>query len=131
MTGVTGERRTDCKSRPYMDLAEKPIHLLSPRCAVCSFGRYTCFWSRFGISERLDLAQPIEKYRRCSQLVRAALLGGLFVCMGCQEPLLSPDEPRSQYDRYDAVRDQRAATVYTDEFGYKRPNLRGRLLPKE
>jgi hypothetical protein len=50
---------------------------------------------------------------------------------GCQKPLLSPDEPRSQYDRYDAVRDQRAATTYMDEFGYKRPNLRGRLLPKE
>jgi len=50
---------------------------------------------------------------------------------GCQKPLLSPDEPRSQYDRYDAVRDQRAATSYMDEFGYKRPNLRGRLLPKE
>lgn len=131
MTGVMGEVRTGCKSRPYMELAEMPIHLLSPRCAVCSFGRYTCFWSRFGIPERLDLVQPIKKFRCCSHLVRSILFGALLACIGCQEPLLSPDEPRSQYDRYDAVRDQRAATVYTDEFGYKRPNLRGRLLPKE
>ncbi|MGH7244925.1 MAG: hypothetical protein ACREJD_16040 [Phycisphaerales bacterium] len=73
--------------------------------------------------------------RTRSHLVRAILVGGICGVLGslagCQEPLLSPDEPRSQYDRYDAVRDQRAATTYTDEFGYKRPNLRGRLLPKE
>jgi len=75
------------------------------------------------------------KPRNRSQLVRAILACGAVACWGgmngCQKPLLSPDEPRSQYDRYDAVRDQRAATSYMDEFGYKRPNLRGRLLPKE
>lgn len=58
-------------------------------------------------------------------------MAAIVAASGCADPLLAPDEPRSQYDRYDAVRDQRAATTYTDEFGFKRPNIRGRLLPKE
>jgi hypothetical protein len=59
-------------------------------------------------------------------------LGGAILAVGgCADPLLAPDEPRSQYDRYDAARDQRAASTYFDEFGYSRPNLRGRLLPRE
>ncbi|MFO0859842.1 MAG: hypothetical protein U0570_04735 [Phycisphaerales bacterium] len=66
-----------------------------------------------------------------SIFVRCSVASAALTVFGCGQPLLSPDEPRSQYDRYDAVRDQRAATTYTDEFGYKRPNLRGRLLPRE
>ena len=50
---------------------------------------------------------------------------------GCADPLLTPDEPRSQFDRYDAIRDQRAPSYVDDEFGRKRPNLRGRLLTGE
>ncbi|MBS0190728.1 MAG: hypothetical protein U0573_02400 [Phycisphaerales bacterium] len=60
-----------------------------------------------------------------------AAFTGIVALSGCQDPLLAPDEPRSQYDRYDAVRDQRAASTYTDEFGFKRPNIRGRLGAKE
>ncbi len=70
-----------------------------------------------------------------SQKVRVLAILVMAICglgfAGCQERLLTPDEPRSQYDRYDAVRDQRAASTYTDEYGFKRPNLRGRLLPKD
>jgi len=50
------------------------------------------------------------------------------VAGGCQEPLFSGDEPRSQYDRFDVVRDQRAPGFVMDEFGRKRPNVRSRLL---
>jgi hypothetical protein len=50
---------------------------------------------------------------------------------GCQEQLFSPTEPRSQYDRFDAVRDRRADATIEDEFGNKRPNLRGRLVKSE
>jgi hypothetical protein len=63
--------------------------------------------------------------------VWVCLGGSLLAIGGCADPLLAPDEPRSQYDRYDAARDQRAASTYFDEFGYSRPNLRGRLLPRE
>lgn len=69
------------------------------------------------------------------RLVRPLGLGlvvlGLLVVGGCNKPLLAPDEERSQYDRFDAVRDQRAAPYIEDEFGFKRPNLRGRLIAKD
>jgi hypothetical protein len=78
------------------------------------------------------LSVPFRQATMRSLFIRitAAALAGAAIS-GCNDRLLTPDEPRSQYDRYDAVRDQRAATDYTDEFGYKQPNLRGRLLPKE
>ena len=50
---------------------------------------------------------------------------------GCGEPLLAENEPRSQYDRYDALRGQRPPAMVTDEFGIDKPNLRGRLLRRD
>lgn len=61
------------------------------------------------------------------------MLGALLVVGvvgGCYDPLLTPDEERSQYDRYDAIRDQRSASFIEDEFGRKQPNLRSRLLER-
>jgi hypothetical protein len=49
---------------------------------------------------------------------------------GCERPLLTEDEDRSPFDRYDAVRNQRADQFVVDEFGQRRPNLRERLMPK-
>lgn len=60
-------------------------------------------------------------------LMQSAMLG----LGGCGKPLLSPTEPRSQYDRYDAIRAQRAQSFVFDEFGRRRPNLRGRLIEKQ
>lgn len=74
-------------------------------------------------------------HRKADRLPGAA--GALLVlaCIpcwsGCTKPLLSPDEPRSQYDRYDAVRNQYASQYTEDEYGRRRPNLRARLSPKE
>ena len=50
---------------------------------------------------------------------------------GCARPLLSPDDERSPYDRYDALRNQYAQQYVEDEFGRRNPNLRARLGPKE
>lgn len=50
---------------------------------------------------------------------------------GCEKAVLTPDEPRSQYDRFDAVRDRRAPSYVMDEFGKRRPNIRARLQPPE
>lgn len=61
-----------------------------------------------------------------------SLLAPLVVVLtGCADPILSDKEPRSQYDRYDAVRDQYAPQWVTNEYGEKRVNLRGRLLPRD
>lgn len=58
-------------------------------------------------------------------------LGALSSLGGCREALLRDDEARSQYDRYDALRDQRPPARVEDAFGTPRPNLRGRLLNKQ
>lgn len=63
----------------------------------------------------------------CTVLVLAAL-----ACMpGCARPLLSPNEDRSPFDRYDGIRNQFSAQFVEDEFGRQRPNLRERLAPKD
>ena len=64
-------------------------------------------------------------------LAASTLVLALSLCAGCKKPLLSPDEERSQFDRYDAVRNQRAPQYVFDEFGRRRPALRERLLPKD
>lgn len=49
---------------------------------------------------------------------------------GCAKPLLSPDNERSQFDRYDVVRNQYADQYTFDAFGRRQPNLRARLSPR-
>ncbi|MGH7132872.1 MAG: hypothetical protein ACREJO_13100 [Phycisphaerales bacterium] len=60
-----------------------------------------------------------------------ATLATLMALAGCTKPLLAPDEPRSQYDNYDKIRSQYQDQNTEDLYGRSKPNLRGRLLPKE
>lgn len=57
------------------------------------------------------------------------VLAGVWLA-GCGKPLLSAQDERSQYDRYDRVRNKFAPQYVLDEFGREQPNLRGRLEPK-
>jgi hypothetical protein len=50
---------------------------------------------------------------------------------GCSKPLLSPEEERTPFDRYDAVRAKHSSQYVEDEYGRRQPNLRGRLTPKD
>lgn len=61
----------------------------------------------------------------------AATILGCISLTGCKKALFSQDEARSQFDRYDAVRDKRAEPFVFDEFGQRRPNIRSRLLTRE
>lgn len=66
--------------------------------------------------------------RKWWRVVALACLAG--VQPGCQDPLFSPRETRTQFDRYDRSRDQYEEQYLEDEFGHRVPNLRGRLTPK-
>lgn len=75
---------------------------------------------------------------KTTRTARPALVVGTLVAAwvtliltGCSKPLLTPEEPRSQYDRYDQIRAQRSPSYLEDEYGRRRPNLRGRLLAKD
>lgn len=50
---------------------------------------------------------------------------------GCAKPLLSPEDERSPFDRFDALRAQYSPQYIEDEYGRQKPNLRGRLTPRE
>ena len=54
----------------------------------------------------------------------------LAAAPGCQKTLIRENDARTQYDRYDAQRNQLSEQWIVDEFGQRRPNLRGRLTPK-
>ncbi len=56
-------------------------------------------------------------------------LGSVVLAGGCSKPLLSDKDTRSQYARYDTVRNQMPQQYVYDEFGQRRPNLRQRLIP--
>lgn len=58
-------------------------------------------------------------------------LACLCVLSACQAPLLSPRDERTQFDRYDRVRNEYATQFVEDEYGVKHPNLRARLRPKD
>lgn len=60
----------------------------------------------------------------------AAVLGAMAMSAGCAKPLLSPRDERTQYDRYDVARGQFEPQFIEDEFGRRKPNLRGRLSQK-
>lgn len=49
---------------------------------------------------------------------------------GCAQPLLSPTDERTPFDRYDSVRNEYAKQYVENEFGRLKPNLRGRLSPR-
>ncbi len=50
---------------------------------------------------------------------------------GCANPLLPEKEDTSQFAAYDRARGVTVPPFVDDEFGRRRPNLRGRLLPRD
>ena len=71
--------------------------------------------------------QPAKMFAaRATAAALLALVGG--VGAGCYRSALRTDDARSQFDRYDQARNERAPSYVTDEFGRRQPNLRGRLL---
>lgn len=72
-----------------------------------------------------------------TRAIHRATTGPIVLCIaalaaaGCAKPVITPNDERSQFDRYDAVRNQHAEQYVFDEFGRRKPNLRPRLLGKE
>lgn len=61
----------------------------------------------------------------------AAVLALTALAAGCSDVLFPKKEPRTQYERYDEVRNQNAPPYIEDEYGRLSPNLRARLTPKK
>jgi len=68
--------------------------------------------------------------RRAGRALLALAAIVLLALPACRDPLLTEQDQRSQYDRYDRVRNDYEQQYIIDEFGQREPNLRGRLSPK-
>jgi hypothetical protein len=86
--------------------------------------------SRVGMDCAGRAALAIARVMVCAGLLGVGA-GVVGMTAGCQRALFPPDAPRSQYDRIDTIRDRRPPAYFFDEFGTRRPNLRGRLLNGE
>lgn len=69
-----------------------------------------------------------DLHKAAASILVAAIASTCLVA--CGKPLLSAKDERSQYDRYDRVRNEYAAQFVEDEFGRRIPNLKARLSPK-
>lgn len=58
-----------------------------------------------------------------------AVLSAPLVAAGCQKVLFPANEPRTQYQRADTLRDRFTPLQEPDVFGNPRPALRARLAP--
>ncbi|MCA9274916.1 MAG: hypothetical protein KDA29_02725 [Phycisphaerales bacterium] len=71
---------------------------------------------------------PIDNPTR---LLACLAIMASIAAAGCQKTALRPDDTRSQFDRYDRARSQRAEPYLMDEYGRRTPNLTDRLLVRE
>ncbi len=61
-------------------------------------------------------------------LLVLALLAGAALC-GCQRTILKSNEPRTQFETYDQLRQQSTPLEEPDAYGTPQPALRARLSP--
>lgn len=66
----------------------------------------------------------------CRGIVALLVIGAAAVASGCRDPLITENQIRSPFHRYDRVRNQDADTFVRDEFGRPRPNVAARLAPR-
>lgn len=55
------------------------------------------------------------------------LLAAAFGAVGCEKPLFPENMPRTQYERYDRLRNRYVPTEQINAFGGSEPALRERL----
>lgn len=71
----------------------------------------------------------VSAWRYVRPIAAAAVLAGMLVSSGCQDPLFPKDAPRSQYARYEALRGRERPEKQVNTFGREEPALRERLQP--
>lgn len=77
------------------------------------------------------MAMRFQREVRWSRLVVSVAVGTAALCSaGCRDPLITENQLRSPFHRYDRIRNQDADTFVRDEFGRARPNVAARLAPK-
>ena len=63
-------------------------------------------------------------------LMAVSAAGALLIAAGCTKPLFPESAPRTQFEKFDAMRTGAAPKDEPDVFGTPQPALRARLTPK-
>ena len=63
-------------------------------------------------------------------LMAVSAAGALLFVAGCTKPLFPESAPRTQFEKFDAMRTGAAPKDEPDVFGTPQPALRARLTPK-
>jgi len=63
-------------------------------------------------------------------LMAACAVGAVLFAAGCTKPLFPESAPRTQFEKFDAMRTGAAPKDEPDVFGTPQPALRARLTPK-
>jgi len=63
-------------------------------------------------------------------LMAACAAGAVLFAAGCTKPLFPESAPRTQFEKFDAMRTGAAPKDEPDVFGTPQPALRARLTPK-
>lgn len=69
--------------------------------------------------------------RRTMSIAVIILAVSASTTTGCRRVLFPNKADRTQFDAYDRIREGVAPPHVVDEFGYRRPNLRERLIRPE
>ena len=72
---------------------------------------------------------PDRLTRRRLLVLLALLLPGMLA--GCQRALFPENTPRTQFDKYDVMRNRFTPETEPDVFGNPQPALRARLAPRD
>ena len=108
---------------------------VSPDVVIRRVRHTSCRSPRFHTTlGRRTLNCPLMLHRNRQLTHILAALGVVAACLGlggCAGPLLSQDDTRSQFDRYDSLRNQHSEQYIFDERGARKPNLADRLSPKD
>ena len=81
------------------------------------------------------MSSASKRDMRHTQPVKLALMavgavGALLISAGCTKPLFPESAPRTQFEKFDAMRTGAAPKDEPDVFGTPQPALRARLTPK-
>ena len=68
-----------------------------------------------------------SRFRLASRVVAPLLM--LVILGGCQKILFNPDDPRTQFEVHDRMRQRYIPLEEQDVFGQPQPALRARLSP--